>query len=57
MAGRQPFAPRDAGALHKISEFDPLVAADAGNGRLAGARSRGKIVDHRFAKPLFVSST
>ena len=54
MAGRQRLRAHIARRLHQVGELHPLVAAHAGNGRLAFGVGLDKIGDHALAEALFV---
>ena len=50
MAGRERVRAEVLRRLHKIGEFDELVAGDAGHGSLAAGVARGEFVNHLLAK-------
>ncbi len=54
MAGRQGGGAEIMGGLQQIAEFDGLIAADAGDRRLAAQVAVGEIVDHLGLEAAFV---
>ena len=54
MPGRQRVGPQVARGCQQVAELHPLIAAHAGNGRLAARIGVGKIEHHRVLEPAFV---